>query len=133
MPCYFLPEIYGTDVCDDKTRVKESIAEYGSGKDEIGVVEGDHFAAGGDVEVVGGEDDDEHVGAEEDDDQLPEDVDVEDLDVEVSHRVLGECKYVVGRAEDHDGVVDEEGDEDVDEEEVVGGEVAVIVFQDEVN
>ena len=83
--------------------------------------------------MVGGEDHHQHVGAEEDDNQLPEDVDVEDLDVEVSHRVLGECKYIVGRAEDHDGVVDEEGDEDVDEEEVVGGEVAVIVFQDEVN
>ena len=96
-------------------------------------MEGDHLPARRHVEVVGGEDHHQHVGAEEDDDQLPENVDVEDLDVEVSHRVLGECKYVVGRAEDHDGVVDEEGDEDVDEEEVVGGEVAVIVFQDEVN
>ena len=133
MPCYFLPEIYGTDVCDDKTRVKESIAEYGSGKDEIGVVEGDHFAAGGDVEVVGGEDDDEHVGAEEDDDQLAEDVDVEHLDIEVSYCALSEGEYVVGCADGHDDVVDEEGDEDVVEQEMVGGDVAADIFADEVN
>ena len=128
-----LPEIYGTDVSDDKARVEESVAEYGSGKDQVGVVEGDHLPAGRYVEVVGREDHHQHVGAEEDHHQLAEDVDVEDLDVEESHCVLGEGEYVVGCADGHDDVVDEEGDEDVVEEEVVGGDVAVHIFANEVN
>ena len=128
-----LPEIYGTDVCDDKTRVEESIAEYGSSKDQVGVVEGDHLPARRHVEVVRGEDHHQHVGAEEDHHQLAEDVDIENLDVEESHCVLGECEYVVGCADGHDDVVDEEGDEDVVEEKVVGGDVTVDIFADEVN
>ena len=128
-----LPEIYGTDVCDDKGRVEEGIAEYGRSEDQVGVVERDHLPARRHVEVVGGEDHHQHVGAEEDHHQLAEDVDVEDLNVEVSHCALSEGEYVVGCAEDHDDVVDEEGDEDVVEEKVVGGDVAANIFADEVN
>ena len=83
--------------------------------------------------MVGREDHHQHVGAEEDHHQLAEDVDVEDLNVEVSHCALREGEYVVGCAEDHDDVVDEEGDEDVVEEKVVGGDVAANIFADEVN
>ena len=129
----FLPEIYGTDVCDDKGRVEESVAEDGGSEDKVGVVEGDHLPARRHVEVVRGENDYEHVGAEEDDHQLAEDVDVEDLNVEESHCVLSEGEYVVGCADGHDDVVDEEGDEDVVEEKVVGGDVAADIFPNEVN
>ena len=83
--------------------------------------------------MVGGEDHHEKVGAEEYDDQLAEDVHVEHLDVEVSHCALREGEYVVGWTEDHDDVVDEEGDEDVVEEKVVGGDVAANIFADEVD
>jgi len=79
--------------------------------------------------VVGREDDDQHVGAEEDDDQLAEDVDVEDLNIEVSHCALSQSEYVIGCADGHDDVVDEEGDEDVVEQEMVGGDVAADIFQ----
>ena len=83
--------------------------------------------------MVRGEDDHQHVGAEEDDHQLAEDVDVEDLDVEVSHCALSEGEDIVGSADGHDDDVDEEGDEDVVEEEVVGGDVAADIFPNEVN
>ena len=129
----FLPEIYGTDVRDNKGRVEESVAEDGGSEDKVGVVEGDHLPAGRHVEVVRGEDHHQHVGAEEDDHQLAEDVDVEDLNVEVSHCALSEGEDVVGSADGHDDDVDEEGDEDVVEEEVVGGDVAADIFPNEVN
>ena len=129
----FLPEIYGTDVCDNKGRVKESVAKDGSSEDKVGVVEGDHLPAGRHVEVVRGEDHHQHVGAEEDDHQLAQDVDVEDLNVEVSHCALSEGEDIVGSADGHDDDIDEEGDEDVVEEEVVGGDVAADIFPNEVN
>jgi len=120
-----------TDVTDDETGVEEGVAENGSGEDQVGVIETDDLNCIGNVECVRRENDDEHVDTEEDCHQLPENVDVENLDIEIPNSVLCKCKDVVDTADNHDDVEDEERDPNIVEEEYISGKAAGGVLLDE--
>ena len=83
------------------------------------------------VDVVGGEKDHQIVDTRQHSYKLLEDVDVENCNIKVSHRVLGEGKDVVKCAEYVNHGKGKEGDEDVEEEEQMQSILAVGILADE--